>query len=62
MYSCICVCLGACQHLYVYSTLSIYILYTFAHRAEHGTAANSGGRSAGGKLSIRRRRKGPRQE
>ena len=32
------------------------------NRAERGAAANSGGRSAGGKLSIRRRRKGPRQE
>ncbi|XP_058458562.1 oxysterol-binding protein 1 isoform X2 [Malaya genurostris] len=32
------------------------------YRAEHGTGANTGGRSAGGKLSIRRRRKGPRAE
>ncbi|XP_055700325.1 oxysterol-binding protein 1 isoform X1 [Phlebotomus papatasi] len=32
------------------------------YRAEHGTGPNMGGRSAGGKLSIRRRRKGPRQE
>ncbi|XP_055623951.1 oxysterol-binding protein 1 isoform X2 [Toxorhynchites rutilus septentrionalis] len=32
------------------------------YRAEHGAGANAGGRSAGGKLSIRRRRKGPRAE
>ncbi|XP_058829798.1 oxysterol-binding protein 1 isoform X2 [Topomyia yanbarensis] len=32
------------------------------YRAEHGAGANTGGRSAGGKLSIRRRRKGPRAE
>ncbi|XP_055598149.1 oxysterol-binding protein 1 isoform X2 [Uranotaenia lowii] len=32
------------------------------YRAEHGTGPIAGGRSAGGKLSIRRRRKGPRAE
>uniref|UniRef100_A0AAG5DT23 Oxysterol-binding protein n=1 Tax=Anopheles atroparvus TaxID=41427 RepID=A0AAG5DT23_ANOAO len=32
------------------------------YRAEHGAGAYAGGRSAGGKLSIRRRRKGPRPE
>uniref|UniRef100_A0A1Q3F391 Oxysterol-binding protein n=2 Tax=Culex TaxID=53527 RepID=A0A1Q3F391_CULTA len=32
------------------------------YRAEHGAGANAGGRGAGGKLSIRRRRKGPRAE
>ncbi|GAB0092966.1 PH domain-containing protein [Sergentomyia squamirostris] len=32
------------------------------YRAEHGTGPNMGGRSAGGKYSIRRRRKGPREE
>ncbi|XP_053671044.1 oxysterol-binding protein 1 [Anopheles nili] len=32
------------------------------YRAEHGAGAYAGGRSAAGKLSIRRRRKGPRPE
>ncbi|XP_053689431.1 oxysterol-binding protein 1 isoform X2 [Sabethes cyaneus] len=32
------------------------------YRAEHGAGSQAGGRSAGGKLSIRRRRKGPRAE
>ncbi|XP_050094216.1 oxysterol-binding protein 1 isoform X4 [Anopheles aquasalis] len=32
------------------------------YRAEHGAGAYAGGRSAGGKLSIRRRRKSPRPE
>lgn len=44
------------------STKLIWLWGLLLNRAEHGAGANAGGRSAGGKLSIRRRRKGPRAE
>lgn len=51
---------GVCCTIFVSTNLSILLYIYDTHRAEHGSGANS--RITGGKLSIRRRRKGNRSE